>query len=121
NGQMETRIGKNDPAFLEARLLRERPCRTLFVRNIQYNLKLEEIKAKFEEYGEIKEMCDLIEKRGMYDIRASEKAKKELQGCELGSRKIDVHYSLPKDDDDTVYCDGEKNQVYCEALQYSNG
>jgi len=29
------KINKNDPAFLEARLALERPCRTLFVRNIQ--------------------------------------------------------------------------------------
>ena len=35
---------------------------------LQYNLKLEEIKAKFEEYGEIKEMCDLIDKRGILFI-----------------------------------------------------
>ncbi|CAB5216418.1 unnamed protein product, partial [Rhizophagus irregularis] len=86
------KINKNDPAFLEARLALERPCRTLFIRNIQYGTKTELVRSKFEEYGEIRDIFDIIEKRGMlflsfYDIRAAEKAKVEMQNYEFGGRK----------------------------------
>ncbi|RIA91973.1 hypothetical protein C1645_875104 [Glomus cerebriforme] len=109
------KINKNDPAFLEARLALERPCRTLFVRNIQYGTKTELVRSKFEEYGEIRDIFDIIEKRGMlflsfYDIRAAEKAKVEMQNYEFGGRKIDVHYSLPKENEEMIYCDRDKNQ-----------
>ncbi|CAG8506916.1 6063_t:CDS:10 [Funneliformis caledonium] len=109
------KFNKNDPAFLEARLALERPCRTLFIRNIQYGTKTELVRSKFEEYGEIRDIFDIIEKRGMlflsfYDIRASEKAKVEMQNYEFGGRKIDVHYSLPKENEEMIYCDRDKNQ-----------
>ncbi|CAG8461694.1 2458_t:CDS:10 [Rhizophagus irregularis] len=109
------KINKNDPAFLEARLALERPCRTLFIRNIQYGTKTELVRSKFEEYGEIRDIFDIIEKRGMlflsfYDIRAAEKAKVEMQNYEFGGRKIDVHYSLPKENEELIYCDRDKNQ-----------
>ncbi|CAI2162719.1 3578_t:CDS:10 [Funneliformis geosporum] len=109
------KFNKNDPAFLEARLALERPCRTLFIRNIQYGSKTELVRSKFEEYGEIRDIFDIIEKRGMlflsfYDIRAAEKAKVEMQNYEFGGRKIDVHYSLPKENEEMIYCDRDKNQ-----------
>ncbi|KIM22785.1 hypothetical protein M408DRAFT_332740 [Serendipita vermifera MAFF 305830] len=91
-----------DP-LIEERLQRERPCRTLFIRNIKYETDSNEFRLKFEEFGEIKTFFDLISHRGMvfctyYDMRAAERAKERLQGTELAGRPIDVHYSLPRDD-----------------------
>ncbi|KAF7726661.1 hypothetical protein EC973_008535 [Apophysomyces ossiformis] len=103
------------PSHIESRVARERPCRTLFVRNVQYNIKPEEIREIFEKYGEIREVFNLIESRGMvfityYDVRASETAKDEMQGAVLNNRKIDVHYSLPKEEEENTRCDRTKNQ-----------
>lgn len=44
---------------------RERPSRTLFVRNINYSVSESTIREMFEQYGEIKRFFNLIEKRGM--------------------------------------------------------
>ena len=44
---------------------RERPCRTLFVRNIDYNTTEGEIRMVFGRYGDIKSIFDLINRRGM--------------------------------------------------------
>lgn len=92
----------HDP-LIEERLQRERPCRTLFIRNIKYETDSAEFRRKFEEFGEIKTFFDLISHRGMvfctyYDMRAAERAKDRLQGTELAGRPIDVHYSLPRED-----------------------
>lgn len=92
----------HDP-LIEERLQRERPCRTLFIRNIKYETDSHEFRHRFEEFGEIKTFFDLISHRGMvfctyYDMRAAERAKERLQGTELAGRPIDVHYSLPRDD-----------------------
>ena len=43
----------------------EKPCRTLFVRNINYDADPEEVREKFEKFGEIKELFTKIEGRGM--------------------------------------------------------
>ncbi|KAI8140265.1 hypothetical protein BJV82DRAFT_715796 [Fennellomyces sp. T-0311] len=103
------------PAHIEQRVAREKPCRTLFVRNIQYNLKAHEMKDMFEKFGEVKEVFNLIESRGMifvtfYDIRAAENAKESTQGMFLANRRIDVHYSLPKEEEENAKCDRTKNQ-----------
>ncbi|KAG8824294.1 hypothetical protein FRC17_009132 [Serendipita sp. 399] len=92
----------HDP-LIEERLQRERPCRTLFIRNIKYETDSIEFRHRFEEFGEIKTFFDLISHRGMvfctyFDMRAAERAKERLQGTELAGRPIDVHYSLPRDD-----------------------
>jgi len=44
---------------------REFPCRTLFVRNIAYEVSTDELREMFEQYGEIKRFFPLINKRGM--------------------------------------------------------
>lgn len=82
---------------------KERPGRTLFIRNINYEVSEKRLKGMLEEYGELKRWFNLIEKRGMafvtfYDSRAAEKAKKRLQGMELNGRSIDVHFALPKEE-----------------------
>ncbi|KAG2188871.1 hypothetical protein INT44_004011 [Umbelopsis vinacea] len=100
---------------VDARVALERPCRTLFIRNIQYNMTEDNLRAKFEQYGEIKTFFSLIEKRGMlfvtyFDIRAAEQAKLAMQNTDLNGRKIDVHYSLPKEEERKAKCDADKNQ-----------
>jgi len=101
--------------MVDARVALERPCRTLFIRNIQYNMTVDNVREKFEQYGEIKTFFSLIETRGMlfvtyYDIRAAEQAKLAMQNTELNGRKIDVHYSLPKEEERKAKCDRDKNQ-----------
>jgi hypothetical protein len=51
-----------------------------------------------------------------YDIRAAEQAKLAMQNTELNGRNIDVHYSLPKEEERKAKCDRDKNQV-CYYLQ----
>lgn len=59
-------------------------------------------------------MPDLInEKENQYDVRAAEEAKINMQGVFLSDRKIDVHYSLPKEEEERARCDKTKNQVQC--------
>ncbi|KAI8890132.1 hypothetical protein K501DRAFT_319850 [Backusella circina FSU 941] len=103
------------PPHIESRVARERPCRTLFVRNIQYKIPEEQVRGMFEKFGEIKDVFNLIDNRGMifitfYDVRAAEDAKESMQGIFLSDRKIDVHYSLPKEEEEKSKCDRNKNQ-----------
>jgi len=93
------------PSYSErkSRAQREQPTRTLFVRNIAYDVSQDLLEQQFRKYGEIKKVFNLIDKRGMafisyYDLRHADAAKREMQDFELGGRKIDVHYSLPKED-----------------------
>jgi RNA recognition motif-containing protein len=44
---------------------RERPCRTLFIRNIKYETSSDEVRGKFEDHGDVKTFFDLIGSRGM--------------------------------------------------------
>ena len=53
----------HDPSA--ARRRPERPCRVLFVRNINYDANEAQIRNIFGKYGEIKSIFDLIQKRGM--------------------------------------------------------
>ncbi|KAA1068737.1 hypothetical protein PGT21_014172 [Puccinia graminis f. sp. tritici] len=101
---------------IDERIQRERPCRTLFVRNVKYETDSQEVREKFEEMGEIKIFFDLISTRGMafityYDLRAATMAKERLQGTDVSGRPIDVHYSLPKDNELERRCDRDKNQA----------
>ncbi|OAV95228.1 hypothetical protein PTTG_07203 [Puccinia triticina 1-1 BBBD Race 1] len=89
---------------------------TLFVRNVKYETDSQEVRDKFEQMGEIKIFFDLISTRGMafityYDLRAATMAKQRLQGTEVSGRPIDVHYSLPKDNELERRCDRDKNQA----------
>ncbi|KAJ7687420.1 hypothetical protein B0H17DRAFT_1070163 [Mycena rosella] len=97
------RDDKVHDSIIEERIQRERPCRTLFIRNIKYETNSDDVRRQFEEHGEIKTFFDLISTRGMvfvtyYDLRAAERARDRLQGSEISGRPIDVHYSLPRDD-----------------------
>lgn len=80
----------------------EHPSRTLFVRNINSNVEESELKELFEVYGTIRSMYTLCKHRGFvmisyYDIRHAKTAMRSLQGKLLRRRKLDIHYSIPKD------------------------
>ncbi|KAI4343547.1 hypothetical protein L6164_010882 [Bauhinia variegata] len=77
------------------------PSRTLFVRNINSNVEDSELKALFEQYGDIRTTYTACKHRGFvmisyYDLRAAQNAMKALQNKSLRSRKLDIHYSIPK-------------------------
>ncbi|KAF2312796.1 hypothetical protein GH714_040492 [Hevea brasiliensis] len=80
----------------------EHPSRTLFVRNINSNVDDAELKALFEQYGDIRTLYTACKHRGFvmisyYDIRTARNAMRSLQNKPLRRRKLDIHYSIPKD------------------------
>ncbi|XP_012572206.1 protein MEI2-like 1 isoform X2 [Cicer arietinum] len=79
----------------------EQPSRTLFVRNINSSVEDFELKTLFEKYGDIRTMYTACKHRGFvmihyYDLRAAQNAMQALQNKPLRSRKLDIHYSIPK-------------------------
>ncbi|KAK7282133.1 hypothetical protein RIF29_10701 [Crotalaria pallida] len=79
----------------------EQSSRTLFVRNINSSVEDSELKALFEQYGDIRTMYTACKHRGFvmisyYDLRAAQNAMKALQNRALRSRNLDIHYSIPK-------------------------
>ncbi|KAF9980463.1 hypothetical protein BGZ75_008414 [Mortierella antarctica] len=102
SGERLQYMSREKRALIEARLAQERPNRTLFVRNLDYNANINEVKKLFDEYGDIQKLFSRIENRGMvfityFDLRAAEYAKKMTHGKLLDNRSLDVHYSLPRD------------------------
>lgn len=80
----------------------EHPSRTLFVRNINSNVEDSELRALFEQYGAIRTLYTACKHRGFvmisyYDIRAARSAMRALQNKPLRRRKLDIHFSIPKD------------------------
>ncbi|KAK9108612.1 hypothetical protein Syun_024623 [Stephania yunnanensis] len=80
----------------------EHPSRTLFVRNINSNVEDSELMALFQQYGDIRTLYTACKHRGFvmisyYDIRAARSAMRSLQNKPLRRRKLDIHYSIPKD------------------------
>ncbi|CAD6244401.1 unnamed protein product [Miscanthus lutarioriparius] len=80
----------------------EHPSRTLFVRNINSNVEDSELRLLFEHYGEISNLYTACKHRGFvmisyYDIRSAWNAMRALQNKPLRRRKLDIHYSIPKD------------------------
>lgn len=80
----------------------EHPSRTLFVRNINSNVEDSELKTLFEQYGDIRTLYTACKHRGFvmisyYDIRAACNAMKALQNKPLRRRKLDIHFSIPKE------------------------
>jgi RNA recognition motif-containing protein len=80
----------------------EHPSRTLFVRNINSNVEDSELKLLFERYGDINNLYTACKHRGFvmisyYDIRSARNAMRALQNKPLRRRKLDIHYSIPKD------------------------
>ncbi|KAG6407796.1 hypothetical protein SASPL_130794 [Salvia splendens] len=80
----------------------EHPSRTLFVRNINSNVEDSELKSLFEQFGDIRTLYTACKHRGFvmisyYDIRAARTAMPALQSKPLRRRKLDIHFSIPKD------------------------
>ncbi|EFJ16044.1 hypothetical protein SELMODRAFT_117045 [Selaginella moellendorffii] len=80
----------------------EHPSRTLFVRNINSNVEDSELRELFEIYGDIRTLYTACKHRGFvmisyYDIRSARTAMRVLQGRLLRRRKLDIHFSIPKD------------------------
>ncbi|XP_010559265.1 PREDICTED: protein MEI2-like 3 [Tarenaya hassleriana] len=80
----------------------EHPSRTLFVRNINSNVEDSELRDLFEQYGDIRTLYTACKHRGFvmisyYDIRAARAAMRALQNKPLRRRKLDIHFSIPKD------------------------
>ncbi|XP_042373102.1 protein MEI2-like 4 isoform X1 [Zingiber officinale] len=80
----------------------EHPSRTLFVRNINSNAEDSELRTLFEQYGDIRTLYTTCKHRGFvmisyYDLRAAQNAMQELQNKPLRGRKLDIHFSIPKD------------------------
>ncbi|PWA40614.1 RNA recognition motif 2, Nucleotide-binding alpha-beta plait domain protein [Artemisia annua] len=80
----------------------EHPSRTLFVRNINSNVEDSELRTLFEQYGDIRTLYTACKHRGFvmisyYDIRSARTAMRALQNKPLRRRKLDIHYSIPKD------------------------
>ncbi|KAL7143595.1 hypothetical protein ABFS83_08G202400 [Erythranthe nasuta] len=80
----------------------EHPSRTLFVRNINSNVEDSELKLLFEHFGDIRTLYTACKHRGFvmisyYDIRSARTAMRALQGKPLRRRKLDIHFSIPKD------------------------
>ncbi|KAK1422817.1 hypothetical protein QVD17_18106 [Tagetes erecta] len=80
----------------------EHPSRTLFVRNINSNVEDSELRALFEQHGDIRTLYTACKHRGFvmisyYDIRSARTAMRALQNKPLRRRKLDIHYSIPKD------------------------
>ncbi|KAH6771116.1 hypothetical protein C2S52_015919 [Perilla frutescens var. hirtella] len=80
----------------------EHPSRTLFVRNINSNVEDSELRTLFEQYGDIRTLYTACKHRGFvmisyYDIRAACNAMKALQNKPLRRRKLDIHFSIPKE------------------------
>ena len=76
--------------------------RTLFVRNISSNTEDSELVDLFGSYGDIRDMYCACKYRGFvmisfYDERAAASAKECLQGKSLRRRKMDIHFSIPKE------------------------
>eukprot|EP01080_Neovahlkampfia_damariscottae_P006922 gene6922-11085_t len=98
---LETHSSFKDNSFVE-HPLGEHPSRTLFVRNISSNLDDDELKQLFENFGQIRNLYTSCKHRGFimvsyYDIRHAKGAMKNLQGKTIKRRKLDIHYSIPKD------------------------
>lgn len=92
-----------------------KPCRTLFVRNVTFEIDIPSFRGEFERFGAIKTFFDLIQRRGMvfvtyFDTRAAEQAKLHLNNKVFLNRALDMHYSLPREEDQQKHCDRDQNQ-----------
>ncbi|GAC98550.1 hypothetical protein PHSY_006144 [Pseudozyma hubeiensis SY62] len=93
----------------------EKPCRTIFVRSINFETDAEFVKQQFEQFGQIKTFFDMVNKRGIafityYDLRSARDAMLAMKGALFGGRPINIHYSLPREEDKAQRCDRDKNQ-----------
>lgn len=98
NGQM----GGSNSSIIGEHPFGKNSSRTLFVRNINSNVDDSELRALFEQFGKIRTLYMACKHRGFvmisyYDIRAAQNAMSALQNKPLRRRKLDIHFSDPKD------------------------
>ncbi|KAI8544098.1 hypothetical protein RHMOL_Rhmol08G0269200 [Rhododendron molle] len=79
----------------------ETPSRTLLVRNLSSQVEDSELMVLFKPYGDIRNLHTACKHRGFavisyFDIRAAMNAMRALQTKQLGHRKLDINYSIPK-------------------------
>ncbi|GAB2214062.1 hypothetical protein Drorol1_Dr00018396 [Drosera rotundifolia] len=100
---------------MDASITGEHPCehssRTLSVRNINSRVEDAELRTVFEQYGDISSLYTACKHRGLvmvsyYDIRSAENAMKALQSKLLRDKKLDIHFSIPKDNPSDKDVDG---------------
>lgn len=102
NGSNESGLLNGVGAVVGEHPFGEHPSRTLFVRNINSNIEDSELTTLFEQYGDIRTLYTACKHRGFvmisyYDIRAARNAMRALQNKPLRRRKLDIHFSIPKD------------------------
>ncbi|GFZ03952.1 MEI2-like protein 5 [Actinidia rufa] len=100
-GRVPNGLGNSNGSFT-AQPHGEHPSRTLFVRNINCNVEDSELRVLFEQYGDIRNLYTACKHRGFvmisyFDTRATRSAMQALQNKLVGGRKLDIHYSIPKD------------------------
>ncbi|KAI9636272.1 uncharacterized protein MKK02DRAFT_33502 [Dioszegia hungarica] len=88
--------------------------------SVQYEADIDGLRASFDRYGQIKTYFDLVKQRGMifityliavqFDLRAAERARDGMHDTLIKDRRIDVHYSLPRKDDQKHPPDKDSNQ-----------
>ncbi|KAL5716422.1 hypothetical protein ACHQM5_018116 [Ranunculus cassubicifolius] len=103
NGSNESGLPNGVAAGAGEHPFGEHPSRTLFVRNINSNIEDSELRTLFEQYGDIRTLYTACKQRGFvmisyYDIRAARTAMRALQNKPLRRRKLDIHFSIPKQD-----------------------
>ncbi|XP_059633443.1 protein MEI2-like 4 isoform X2 [Cornus florida] len=101
-GNSNSQLGRSSNAIAREHPYGEHPSRTLFVRNINSNVEDSELRTIFEQYGDIRSLYTACKHRGFvmisyYDIRAARNAIRALQNKPLRRRKLDIHFSIPKD------------------------
>ncbi|XP_019088305.1 PREDICTED: protein MEI2-like 1 isoform X1 [Camelina sativa] len=80
----------------------EIPSRTLLVGNISSNVEECELKALFQQFGDIQPLHTAGKNRGFimvsyYDIRAAQNAARTLHNKPLRGTKLDIRYSISKE------------------------
>lgn len=88
--QGSSHIDREDPRTAE-----EKPCRALFIRNIDNGVDPEHIRGTFAQYGEIKLFYEQVSKRGIcfvtyFDLRGATLAKDSCHALEFNGRKASV-------------------------------
>ncbi|KAM0893792.1 hypothetical protein ACQ4PT_024894 [Festuca glaucescens] len=76
------------------------PSRTLFIRNVNANIADSDLRALFQQYGDVHKLYACKDQGyvtvSYYDIRAAQNAMRALHSKPLGLMKLDVQFSFPK-------------------------
>ncbi|KAK6922472.1 Mei2-like, C-terminal RNA recognition motif, partial [Dillenia turbinata] len=102
SGSSNGQVGGPNESVAGEHPYEEHPSRTLFVRNINSNVEDTELLLLFGQYGDIRTFYTACKHRGFvmisyYDMRAAQNALNALQNKPLRRRKLDIHFSIPKD------------------------